>query len=72
MKIMKSSSKRPTLLLLRARFPTLAVEKEFAQVVGREDTTGLTDQQALRSLLSDRANRYLARELCWVFAIEGL
>jgi len=55
-----------------ARFSSLGVEKEFAQVAGRSDTAGLTDQQALRELLLDRANRYLARAISWVFTIEGL
>jgi len=54
------------------RFPSLAAEKEFAQVIGRADTAGLTDREALQAVLSDRANRYLTRQLCWVFAIEGL
>src|SRR2546422_2771963 len=54
------------------RFPSLAVEKEFAQTTGRAETTGLTDRQALQSVLSQRSNRYLARQLCWVLEIEGL
>jgi hypothetical protein len=54
------------------RFPTLAVEKEFAQVTGRADAAGLTNREALQRVLSDRANRYLTRQLCWVFVIEGL
>jgi hypothetical protein len=54
------------------RFPSLAVEKEFAQATGRAETAGLTDRQALQTVLSDRANRYLARQLCWVLTIEGL
>ena len=54
------------------RFPTLAIEKEFAQVVGRAETAGLTDRQAVQSLLSERQNRYLVRQLCWVFTNEGL
>jgi hypothetical protein len=54
------------------RFPSLAVEKEFAQVTGRADTAGQTDREALRSVLEDRASRYLARQMCWVFTIEGL
>jgi hypothetical protein len=54
------------------RFPTLAVEKEFAQVTGRTDTKGLTDRAAAHAVLSDRANRYIARQVCWVFTIEGL
>jgi hypothetical protein len=48
------------------------VEKEFAQATGRADTTGLTDREVLHKVLSERQNRYLARQLCWVLAIEGL
>lgn len=54
------------------RFSSLAVEKEFAQVVGRVESAGQTDRQAMQSVLADRANRYLARQVCWVFTIEGL
>jgi hypothetical protein len=54
------------------RFPRLAIEKEFAQATGRAETTGLTDRQALHAVLSERQNRYLARQLCYVFTIEGL
>jgi hypothetical protein len=54
------------------RFPSLGVEKEFAQAVGRADTTGLTDQQALASVLSQPQNRYLTRQVCWVMTIEGM
>src|SRR5262245_53640110 len=49
------------------RFPRLGVEKEFAQATGRAGTAGLTDPQALHTVLSDRQNRYLVRKLCWVF-----
>jgi len=55
------------------RFPTLAAEKEFAQTTGRaEGTAGLTDREATHSVLSDRANRYLVRQLCFVMTIQGL
>src|SRR6266568_3454551 len=54
------------------RFPSLAIEKEFAQATGRAETTGLTDRQALQSVLSQRSNRYLTRQLCWVLEIESL
>jgi len=54
------------------QFPTLALEKEFAQATGRAPTKGLTDRQAVQAVLSDRQNRYLARQLCWVFTIEGI
>ncbi len=57
---------------IEPRFPSLAVEKEFVQVTGRADSAGLTDREALQAVLSDRANRYLARQLCWVFVIEGM
>jgi hypothetical protein len=54
------------------RFPSLGVEKEFAQATGRAATAGLTDRAALKAVLSDRQNRYLVRELCWVLTVEGL
>ncbi|MEA2181449.1 MAG: hypothetical protein QOK16_3377 [Solirubrobacteraceae bacterium] len=57
---------------IEPRFPSLAVEKEFAQATGRANTVGLTDRQALQEVLSERSNRYLARMLCWVLTIEGL
>lgn len=57
---------------VEVRFPTLAVEKEFAQATRRVDTTGLTDRKAFRAVLTERTNRYIARQVCWVFTIEGL
>jgi hypothetical protein len=54
------------------RFPSLAIEKEFAQVASGSDTEGLTDGQVLQAVISKRQNRYLARQLCWVFLIEGI
>jgi hypothetical protein len=57
---------------VEARFPNLAAEKEFAQATGRTDTAGKTDQQTFHAVLSQRENRYLVRQLCWVFSIQGL
>lgn len=57
---------------VEARFPNLAAEKEFAQATGRTETAGKTDQQAFHTVLSQRQNRYLARQLCWVLTIQGL
>lgn len=54
------------------RFPSLSVEKEFAQATGRTDTKGLTDRKAIHAVLSERTNRYILRQVCWVFTIEGL
>jgi hypothetical protein len=57
---------------IEMRYPSLAVEKEFAQATGRADTAGLTDREAAQAILSERQNRYLVRQLCWVLTIEGL
>jgi PatG C-terminal len=57
---------------IEPRFPSPAVEKEFAQATGRVETAGLTDRQAVHQVLCQRQNRYLARQLCWVLTIEGL
>jgi PatG C-terminal len=54
-----------------ARFPRLSVEKEFAQATGRGETAGKTDQQVFHDVLTRPENRYLARQLCWVFTIQG-
>ena len=54
------------------RFPNISLEKELAQATGRGDTAGLTDHQALHAVLSQRQNRYLARQVCWTLSIEGL
>jgi hypothetical protein len=55
-----------------ARFTTPSVEKEVAQAMGRAATAGLTDRQALHTLLSQRQNRYLARQMCYVFSVESV
>jgi hypothetical protein len=57
---------------IEARFPNLATEKEFAQAAGRTETSGKTDQQTFHAVLSQRENRYLARQMCWVLTIQGL
>jgi hypothetical protein len=56
---------------IEPRFPLPSVEKEFAQVTGRAETAGLTDRQAIQKVLSQRSNRYLVRQLCWVMTVEG-
>jgi hypothetical protein len=57
---------------IEPRFPTLSAEMEFAQATGRTETIGLSDRQALHAVLSQRQNRYLVRQLCWVLTVEGL
>jgi hypothetical protein len=57
---------------IEARFPSLSVEKEFAQVAARSDTAGKTNQQVLHAVLSNPDNRYLARQMCWVLTVQGI
>ena len=57
---------------IETRFPRPSVEKEVAQATGRAETAGRTDQQAFHQVLSQRENRFLARQLCWVLLIQGL
>ena len=57
---------------IQARFPSMSVEKEFAQAAGRAETAGLTNNEVIQSVLAQRQNRYLVRQLCWVFTVEGL
>lgn len=57
---------------IEPRFPRVSLEREYAQVVARVQTSGMTDRQVLHAVLSDRHNRYLVRQLCWSFSVEGL
>jgi hypothetical protein len=57
---------------IEARFPRPSVEKEMAQATGRAETTGRTDHQVFHGVLSQRENRYLARQMCWVLTVQGL
>jgi hypothetical protein len=57
---------------IQTRFPSLGIEKEFAQAVKQVNAAGLTDNETLYQILSEPQNRYLARKLCWVFSVQGL
>lgn len=46
------------------------MEKECIQAISRSETKGLTDHQSFHAALSKPENRYLVRQLCWVFSIE--
>lgn len=57
------------------RFPNRSIELELAQAIGRkpeEETRGRTYEEVIHKALTDRANRYIARQICYVFKIEGL
>lgn len=55
---------------VQVRFPSPGVEREFAQASKGTETTQLTGEQALHKVLLE--NRYLAREVCWTFSVEGV
>jgi hypothetical protein len=57
---------------IEARFPSMSLEKEFAQATGRDNTSGLTDRQVFQAVLSKPENRYLARQCCYIMMIGGL
>lgn len=59
---------------INSRFPSQGVEKEFVQATARagKEMAGLTNQKAFLSVLSDKDNRYLVRQSCWVLTIEGV
>jgi hypothetical protein len=41
---------------IEPRFPSLGLEKEFAQAAGRAETAGLTDRETVHAVLSDPGN----------------
>jgi PatG Domain len=57
---------------IEPRFPSISVEKEFAQALGRVGAKGKTDREAFHSVLSDPDNLYIARQLCWVMRISDV
>jgi PatG C-terminal len=57
------------------RFPNRSLELELAQATGRrpeEETRGRTHEEVIHKALTNPANRYIARQICYVFKIEGL
>src|ERR1700744_456726 len=57
---------------IEERYPRPSVEKEVAQATGRAETAGRTDRQDFHQILSQRENRYLARQMCWVLSVQGI
>jgi hypothetical protein len=54
------------------RFPSIGVEKEFAQAAGAAEVAGVDDRERLARVLKDPDNRYLADQMCWVFVAQGM
>lgn len=55
-----------------AAFPGIAVEKQFAQLLGKKDFAGQTDRETMHSILDKRENRYLAFNMCFQFTPYGM
>jgi hypothetical protein len=55
---------------LAPQFPSLGVEKEFAQLAQGAYQGGLVEMGSLRRVLDAPENRYLGRHLCWVFTAQ--
>ncbi len=56
----------------RRDFPALRSKRKWRRSMGRAETARLTDGQAFYQVLSQRENRYLARQMCWVLTVQGL
>jgi PatG C-terminal len=57
------------------RFPNRSLELELTQATARspqEETRGRTREEVIHKVLTDPANRYIARQICYVLNIEGL
>ena len=57
------------------RFPNKSIELELFQATGRtptDETSSITREEVVHKVLTDTANRYLARQICYVFKIGGL
>jgi hypothetical protein len=52
--------------------PSLALEKEFSQIKKSASSANMTDRQVLQRVLGDRQFRYIARQHCWVFSVQGI
>jgi hypothetical protein len=58
---------------IEPRFPSLAVEKEFAQAAGRTGQyAGRTDNETIQFVLTQQENKYLLSQMCFVLTVQGL
>ena len=57
---------------LEVRFPSVGVEKEFAQLAGDPRFTGVADLELVIRVLRQPENAYLARHMCWVLVVQGV
>lgn len=57
---------------VHAVFPDLSIQREFLQAAGADGTSYTTDAEALYHVLSAPENRYIARQMCYVLAVQGV
>jgi hypothetical protein len=57
---------------IEPRFPLLSIEKEARQATARAGASADTDRQVMAGLISEAANKYLVRRLCWVLSVQGI
>jgi PatG C-terminal len=57
---------------IEPRFPQLSIEKEARQATARAGASAETDRQVMARLLSDPANKYIVRRMCWVLLVQGI
>jgi len=55
---------------VRPAFPSEGVEKELLQAA--TPATGPVDGRMVKDILSNPSNRYLMRQMCWIFSVQGL
>lgn len=57
---------------LSPQFPSIGVEKEFAQLTAGAHQGDRVEVELLQQVLGSPENAYLARHLCWIFASAGV
>ncbi|MFD9035423.1 hypothetical protein ACFVZW_30435 [Streptomyces sp. NPDC059567] len=57
---------------VHAVFPDASVQHEFFHVAGADGRTDDTDADAMYRVLSAPENRYIARQMCFVLAVQGV
>jgi hypothetical protein len=57
---------------IEPRTPTLGLEKEIAQAIGRRIEDEASSRAAFLQTIAQEENRYLARNMCWIFNVEGI
>lgn len=57
---------------IEPRFSSLATQIEYLQAAGRSNTKGQTDLEVLKTVLSNKKNRYIAKQMCWILRVGGL